>query len=245
MSSLLNGPVAPARRAAAVREGERPWAANRSQVNTRQRRMGLPAATVVGRMTVISLRDYAEEGCVSATGPVARFAAYLGRIVATAQAYPAGPVIPSAIRCRRRPNHRPCPGFLDIVRLDIPREIRWECPECGDQGVIRDWQGTPWDQRFPLRPLPEEAPFWLVVTEEELQALVTLMPDMAPEGARVVAAALRTDEGLTLVGEVEAFMVVGDAIRLALLDGVPRPTRRLLEGLLERLALVVGDTDWP
>lgn len=195
-------------------------------------------------MTVISLRDYAEESGSSEMGPVARFAAYLGRIVATAQAYPAGPIIPSAIRCRRRPNRRRCLGFLDIVRLDIPREIRWECPECGDQGVIRDWQGTPWEQRFPHRPLPEEASFWLVVTEDELQALVGLMPDMAQEGARMVAAALRTAEGITLVGEVEAFTVVADAIRLALLDGVPRTTRRLLVGLLERLAMVVSDTDW-
>ena len=195
-------------------------------------------------MTVISLREYVDESGSTEMGPLARFAAYLGRIVAAAQAYPAGPIIPSAIRCRRRPNRRRCPGYLDIVRLDIPREIRWECIECGDQGVIRDWHGTPWDLRLPQRPLPEEASFWLVVTEDELQALVALMPGMAPEGARMVAAALRTSEGLTLVGEVEAFMVVADAIRLALLDGVSRKTRQLLMGLLERLATVVSDTDW-
>lgn len=195
-------------------------------------------------MTVISLRDYTGESGPPETGPVARFAAYLGRIVAAALAYPAGPVIPTAIRCRRRPGRRRCSGYLDVLRLDIPREIRWGCPECGDTGVIRDWQGTPWDRRFPQGPLPEEASYWLVVTDEELQALAGLMPDMSREGARMVAASLRTSEGLILAGEAEAFMAAADAIRLALLDGVPASTRKLLLGLLDRFAMVVADSGW-
>ncbi|BAS28657.1 hypothetical protein LIP_2828 [Limnochorda pilosa] len=199
---------------------------------------------VVSVMTFINLRDYAGDGGAPTEGPVGRFAEYLGRIVAAGLAYPAGPTIPTAIRCRRRPGHRRCSGYLDVTRLDIPREIRWQCPECGDQGVIRDWQGTPWDRRFPQHPLPEEASFWLVVDDEEIQALARLIPDMAREGARMVAAGLRTPEGITLAGDVEAFMAVADAIRLALLDGSSSATRRLLVGLLERLAMVVADSDW-
>lgn len=51
-----------------------------------------------------------------------------------------------AAPCRRRPGRAPCPGTI-MADLD-PRDgaIVWECPECGDRGLISNWQGTPWDR---------------------------------------------------------------------------------------------------
>jgi hypothetical protein len=57
---------------------------------------------------------------------------------------------PATLRCRRRPGHRVCVGTLDIG-LD-PSDldsIIWCCPSCGDNGVIRGWRGTFWDNSDP------------------------------------------------------------------------------------------------
>lgn len=56
---------------------------------------------------------------------------------------------PGSVRCRARPNHKPCLGFIDSDVLpdaegDIER-IHWWCKRCTSNGVISDWQGTFWD----------------------------------------------------------------------------------------------------
>jgi hypothetical protein len=49
------------------------------------------------------------------------------------------------VKCRRRPNHKPClepiDGFIDPESDDIV----WGCIESGDSGTISNWRGTVWD----------------------------------------------------------------------------------------------------
>ena len=46
----------------------------------------------------------------------------------------------------RRPARRPCPGIIySVPSLEDLEVIDWHCPECGDYGVIRGWEGTLWD----------------------------------------------------------------------------------------------------
>lgn len=52
---------------------------------------------------------------------------------------------PVNLRCRRRPGHRRCTGVLSINLGADLEEFVWRCPSCGDNGVIRGWQGTFWD----------------------------------------------------------------------------------------------------
>ena len=54
----------------------------------------------------------------------------------------------SAVRCRRRPNRKPCPGVIQAVVEVRREEILWECPVCGDNGVLSGWAGTKWDRRL-------------------------------------------------------------------------------------------------
>jgi hypothetical protein len=53
---------------------------------------------------------------------------------------------PRDVACRRRPNRRPCTGTIRH-RLWPDERITWECPVCGDNGVISNWQSTAWDMR--------------------------------------------------------------------------------------------------
>jgi hypothetical protein len=94
---------------------------------------------------VVDLRHF-----LAATGALApdlprsarRLAEYWADIVAQGSNFDE----PVTLRCRRRPGRRPCHGVLSIL-LDANLDgLLWECPVCGDNGIIRSWQGSFWDQ---------------------------------------------------------------------------------------------------
>src|SRR5207245_1513573 len=69
----------------------------------------------------------------------------LGAIVKAGTVAPAGETVATGIACVRRRRQRPCPGFILVNRVDVPMELQWLCPECRDEGVIRNFRGTLWD----------------------------------------------------------------------------------------------------
>lgn len=49
------------------------------------------------------------------------------------------------VPCRRRPGRRRCGGLIESWVDPETGEICWHCPRCGDNGYIRNWEGTMWD----------------------------------------------------------------------------------------------------
>ncbi len=49
------------------------------------------------------------------------------------------------VRCRRKPNRKPCleeiAGWIEPETFDI----YWICPKCKDKGRISNWRGSMWD----------------------------------------------------------------------------------------------------
>ena len=84
-----------------------------------------------------------------APAPALRLAQHFGNIVraATAGDERVGDWWTSALPCRRRPGRRPCPGRITIVRQQPPAPIQWRCNVCADEGVISNWEGSPYDLR--------------------------------------------------------------------------------------------------
>ena len=87
-----------------------------------------------------------EEGeIISEPTKARKLGEYLAAIIVMAS-FP-DPEYPSdyRVRCRRRPNRKPCleeiVGFVDPETDDIV----WMCPACGDSGLISNWRGTIWD----------------------------------------------------------------------------------------------------
>ena len=51
-----------------------------------------------------------------------------------------------SVRCRRRPDRRPCTGIImSYPSADELERIHWHCPVCNDNGFISGWQDTLWD----------------------------------------------------------------------------------------------------
>jgi hypothetical protein len=80
-------------------------------------------------------------------GPARRLAEHLSSIVRAATAGDAQIAWESALPCRRRPANRRCPGRLIVQRSEPGSSIRWRCSVCGDEGVISDWEESPFDLR--------------------------------------------------------------------------------------------------
>lgn len=78
-------------------------------------------------------------------GPARRLGEYLASIVAAATAADGPGRQSTAIQCRRRPGHCPCPGVVRY-RILSDNRVNWACPSCGDNGFIANWQGTAWDR---------------------------------------------------------------------------------------------------
>lgn len=80
-------------------------------------------------------------------GPARRLAEHLRNIVRAATAGDAGTAWESALPCRRRPANRRCPGRIVVLGTGPGTPIRWQCSACDDEGVISNWENSPFDLR--------------------------------------------------------------------------------------------------
>jgi hypothetical protein len=77
--------------------------------------------------------------------PALKIAEFMRNIVCSATAREAGLAQQTALRCRRQPQRQRCQGHLVVQRSDVPAEIAWHFPICGDEGVIHGWDGSAYD----------------------------------------------------------------------------------------------------
>lgn len=92
-----------------------------------------------GPALVSQLRHFCDEhGNPCAPGPARRIGDFLGAITVAVLRGASD----TGVRCRKRPERRPCPGTIGATRE--ADGIWWLCPECGDRGRITHWEGTPW-----------------------------------------------------------------------------------------------------
>lgn len=98
-------------------------------------------------MWVTDLRHFLDDNGALIKGRPRSLAAYFAEIVQAATPRIVGAWSLSEVRCRRRPGHKPCTGRIGVRLTDMPLAVEWECPECGDAGIISGWEGTRWDLR--------------------------------------------------------------------------------------------------
>lgn len=72
---------------------------------------------------------------------------FLAAIIEAATTNYERPVTLSAINCQKLINGETCSGEIEVWVYAENNQIGWECLECGDEGIISNWEGTPWDKR--------------------------------------------------------------------------------------------------
>jgi len=79
-------------------------------------------------------------------GPALGLALSLGAIVAWVTSGRGAVNERTNVPCRRSPGRQRCRGVIEAI-LTSDGAVSWGCPVCGDNGVTRGWEGTPWDRR--------------------------------------------------------------------------------------------------
>ncbi len=106
-------------------------------------------SNAVGDTWITDLTHFLDEDgrIAPESGPARRLAEHLTSIV-TMVSRPEI-VVPNAyrVRCRRHPKRKPCSGEIEGDLDPETNVVLWWCPECGDNGYIRNWQGTSWDRQ--------------------------------------------------------------------------------------------------
>jgi hypothetical protein len=50
-----------------------------------------------------------------------------------------------SVKCRKRPNRKPCLGKIFGFINPEADDILWMCPKCYERGLISNWRGSMWD----------------------------------------------------------------------------------------------------
>lgn len=72
---------------------------------------------------------------------------FLAAIIEAASIAYDRPVTLSSMPCRKVVGGDLCSGEIEVWVDADNNQIGWECLECGDDGIITDWEGTAWDNR--------------------------------------------------------------------------------------------------
>jgi hypothetical protein len=84
-----------------------------------------------------------EEGNIPTAMPVEarEFAGFLAMIVDITTEKPDTTFKTTTLRC----NKKGCKGLILSALTPNFDEVHWHCPDCNRHGIIRNWQGTKWD----------------------------------------------------------------------------------------------------
>ena len=130
-------------------------------------------------------------------------------------------------------------------RQDVPAEIAWRCQRCGEEGVISNWPGTPWDLSPSRTPRPDDRV--ILLTESEYQTLCNVKI-LDRDAQRLVAGAWMNEIGVHLVADPDE---LEHLIGFVAVDANHEPGRRRagrldqLFGLLESHLAIVQRTEQP
>lgn len=148
---------------------------------------------------IADLRHY--DGIESAENmprPALLMAEFTRRIVRAGTARDAGVVHETALRCRRRPQHKACAGRLVVRRGEVPAEIDWHCPVCSDAGLIHGWAGSPCDLSRDVGPTEGRAVRAVVPDSAYQIALTEFILD--PDSDRLLYSTRMVRDGVEIAG---------------------------------------------
>jgi hypothetical protein len=80
-------------------------------------------------------------------GPARNLAEFICSLVRSVTSHSFEALVPTGVRCRRRPKRRPCKGEVFAFLNEEVGAIQWNCFTCGDNGFIYEWENTKWDMR--------------------------------------------------------------------------------------------------
>ena len=139
-------------------------------------------------------------------GPARNLAEFICSLVQSVTSHSFEALVPTGVRCRRRPKRKPCTGEVFAFLNEELGAIQWNCFTCGDNGFIYDWENTKWDMRdtdlIPVRLHVEERD--LILNETLAGPDLTDRMGSAKQVTDSVVVYYSSDELENLIGYVAA-----------------------------------------
>lgn len=139
-------------------------------------------------------------------GPARKLADFICSLVKSVTSHFFEALVPTGVRCRRRPKRKPCKGEVFAFLNEEIGAIQWNCFICGDNGFIYDWENTKWDMRFtdliPVRLHVEERD--LILNETLAGPDLTYRLESAKQVTDFVVVYYSSEELDNLIGYVAA-----------------------------------------
>ena len=118
---------------------------------------------------------------------------------------------------------------------ELPAQIRWLCPRCGDNGIITHWQGSPWDMTPGAVPTTAGDPLAdLLLTGMEHRALQQI-EILDQETREVVDRGRETAAGVLVRGTEEQMEDLAGFLAAEVNHEKRRSRRNMLQAILGRL----------
>ncbi len=192
-----------------------------------------------GTTYVTDLTHFLDENGLPPVGAPRRLLnllAFLGSIVKAGSSHPVGTQFSSTVPCRRR--------LCSRLSLTIVNErdgtIRWECPDCGENGYISKWQGTDHDLSAAMEP-DAGLRVGIFVTAEEHKWLSEIMTNSQEEDA-IIAGGVVTSAGIWISGRTEDFELLLGSIAFDANHTKSAKQRRALHAIHDRVDRMVAET---
>jgi len=173
---------------------------------------------------------------VDAPRQLLKVLAFLGNIVKAGSSHPVGTQFSSAVPCRRRL----CSRLSLTIVNGRDDTIRWECPDCGENGYISKWQGTDYDLSAAMEP-DRGRRVGVHITAEEHRVLSEAITNSQEEEA-IVAGGVVTPEGIWISGRVEYFDELLGSIAAEANHTNSTKRRRALRAICDRVEEMVAES---
>jgi len=164
-------------------------------------------------------------------GPARKLAKFICAIVKSVTSYSFEALVRTGVCCRRRPKRKPCQGEILAYLNEETKTIQWDCPVCGDNGFIYDWEETKWDMRF-----SDTIPVRLHVEEKKLILNETLIdPDLTDR----FKAAKKVSEAVVIYFRPDEFDDLLDHVAAAANHCPDRKIQNALDDLYDSLSALL------
>lgn len=161
---------------------------------------------------------------------------FFSSIIEAGSSHPVGTRFPSAIPCRRRRCSRQ--GLTIVNGSD--GAIHWECPSCGENGRIDNWQGSSYDLSAAAE-MDLDLRVGLLVSPEEHRSLRAVLTNSQEEQA-IIAGGVVTPEGVWISGRVEDFEELLGSVAAQANHEKSAKRRRLLDAVYDRIDQMVAES---
>ena len=167
---------------------------------------------------------------------------YFSEIVAAATFAPPGIEVQTFLKCRRRPERKPCSGQI-LVRLEEkPAQLHWWCSECENKGIIRNWKGTPGlVVHRKTQTIPGVTECEIILSQEEY-SLLNSIKIIEPFAEKAVRGAEKSNDGAKILGTISTFDTIMGYIAFEANHSEKEIKQQSLHVLLNKLKAFIDNT---